>query len=50
MLDNPRRRWPFSLKGELEMADDAIDNFVIFDKGDDFYHLRRIEGRGKDQF
>ena len=26
-----------SLKGELQMADDPVNNFVIFDKGDDFH-------------
>jgi hypothetical protein len=32
-----RWRRAFSLKGELEMADDPIDNFGIFNKGDDFH-------------
>jgi len=34
---DPPKPNPLSLKGELEMADDPIDNFVIFDKGDDFH-------------
>ena len=25
------------MKGELEMADDPIDNFMVFDKGDHFH-------------
>jgi len=29
------RRWPFSLKGQLEMTDDPIDDLMIFDESDD---------------
>jgi hypothetical protein len=28
---------PFGLEAELEMADDLIDGFRIFDKRDDFH-------------
>jgi hypothetical protein len=31
LLDNLRRRRPFSFKGQLEMADDPIDGLRVFD-------------------
>ena len=30
-----RRRRPFGLKGQLEMADDPVDGFRLIDKRDD---------------
>jgi hypothetical protein len=35
LLDDLRRRRPFSFKGQLEMADDPIDGLRVFDEGDD---------------
>ncbi len=34
VLDNLWRRRPLGMKCQLEVADDPIDNFVVFDKGD----------------
>jgi len=33
LLDDLRRRRPFSFKGQLEVADDLIDGLGIFYKG-----------------
>ena len=37
VLGNLRGRWALSLKGELQMFDDLIDNLGIFDKGDNVH-------------
>jgi len=45
MLGNLGRRWPFSFKGQLEMGDDPIDNFMIFNESNDLHltSTRRAE-------
>jgi len=48
LLDNLRRRRPFSLKGQLEIADGPVNGLGFFDKRDDS-HLAsagRIETTG----
>jgi hypothetical protein len=35
LLDNLRRRRPFSFKGQLEMADGPVNGLGLFDKRDD---------------
>ncbi|MDH5744035.1 MAG: hypothetical protein OEZ52_10850 [Candidatus Aminicenantes bacterium] len=35
LLDDLRGRWVLSLKGELERADNPVDNFLLLDKRDD---------------
>ncbi len=37
LQDNLRRRRPFGHEGKLEVSDNLVDNFVIFDKGDHFH-------------
>ena len=37
LLYEPGWRRPLGMKCELKMADDPVDNFVIFDKGDNFH-------------
>ncbi len=34
LLDDLRGRWSFGMKGELEVSDDLINDFMILNKGD----------------
>jgi len=34
LLENPRRRWPFSFKGQLEMADDPFHFSIVVEEDD----------------
>jgi hypothetical protein len=36
-LDDLRWRRPFGMRCQLDVGDDPIDNFVVFDKGDHFH-------------
>jgi hypothetical protein len=45
LLDIKRQRWPFGHEGELEVSDNLIDNFMIFNERDDL-HLAST-GRAK---
>jgi len=44
-LDILRRGWPFSLKSELEVVDDAVDHNIVGDEGSDT-HLALAFGTG----
>ena len=37
LLDNLRRGRPFGHEDKLEVSDDLVDDFMIFDKGDHFH-------------